>query len=156
MNDNDIRYELERDNKKTKVKRETAKKHIEMVASKIDEVNHNPYYLYYIDKAVLFGSYLNSDKEILGDVDIAIYLSPKINDTDELCRISRERAWEHGVTDFLVSLYYAREEVLRYIKNRKVSISLHDGVEADKESQECGEKVSYIYLNKHEVIYLRE
>ncbi|MDF2941236.1 MAG: hypothetical protein K0S01_94 [Herbinix sp.] len=150
----DNRNELVRPVKKTTVRRVTAEKHIEMVLTKIKEVNDNPYYLYFVDKVVLFGSYINSNKDILGDVDIAIYLSQKI-ESDELFKVSRERAYEHGVYNVINALGYAREEVLRYVKNRKISISLHDGDEADYESKACNEKMSYIYLNKHKVIYLR-
>jgi hypothetical protein len=71
---------------------------------------------------------------------------------EELFKISRVRAYEHGVYEICSTLGYAREEVLRYIKNRKVSISLHDGAEADRECKYFGEEVSYIYLDKYEII----
>ena len=128
---------------------------METVISRIKEINEDPYYLYYIDKAVLFGSYINSYKDILGDIDIAIYISPKM-EIEELLKISRKRAFEHGIRDIIISLGYAKEEVFRYIKNRKASVSLHDGLDADYESKANNEAESYIYLDKHEVLYVRE
>lgn len=126
MDDRLREYDLEREEKKTRVKRETAKKNIDMVLDRIKDVNANMYYLYYIDKAVLFGSYLNSTKEILGDVDIALYHSPKL-EFEDVDRLSVERAYNHGISDIFMIHSFAREEVLKYIKNRKVSLSFHDG-----------------------------
>jgi len=64
--------------------RETAKKALENVKLKIKEANEREDFIYRIKKAVLFGSYINSDKEKVGDIDIAIYIDLKEKITPEV------------------------------------------------------------------------
>ena len=124
---------LKLENKKTnrqQFKRETATKTLENVLQKIKEVNRNKDFIYTITKAVLFGSYINSNKEKIGDLDIAIYL--KLKDETK------------------------SEEVYKYIKNNKRIVQLHDAVEIEKESIRYNEPISYIYIDKYKIIYEME
>ena len=61
----------------TTYSRETAKRALENVVQRIKEVNENKEFIYKITKAVLFGSYINSTKDKVGDLDIAVYVDLK-------------------------------------------------------------------------------
>jgi predicted nucleotidyltransferase len=140
--------------KKRKYKRQTAEKALEMVKQKIIEVNDNSEFLYYIDRAILFGSYINSDKEYVGDLDIALYTTFKGKKSKEL-EMNKKRAAEKDFQgNFVLSFIYGKEEVAKYIRNGKQIISLHNGNQAEKNSKRHKEK-NYIYWDKSEVIYNR-
>jgi predicted nucleotidyltransferase len=148
-----MKYDLEKEVKSKTYKRSTAKKALEMIKEKIEEANAREDFVYQIDKTVLFGSYINSQRETLGDIDIALYLSPKRIDIDEIS-LNRKRANDVGFSgDFIIECIYGKEEVAKYVKNRKCVVSIHDGKKAEIESKEFNEKVCYIYLDKYEVIY---
>lgn len=57
------RLKLETKENKRLFNRETGRKALENVKQKIIEANERKDFIYYIKKAVLFGSYLNSNKE---------------------------------------------------------------------------------------------
>lgn len=65
------------DNKTRKYSRKTAQNNLKNVIQKIKEVNEKDEFIYKITKAVLFGSYINSSKDKIGDLDIAIYTELK-------------------------------------------------------------------------------
>ena len=46
-------------------------------------INEDPYYLFGVGRIEVFGSYINSDKPKLGDVDLAVGLGPKEPDRDK-------------------------------------------------------------------------
>jgi predicted nucleotidyltransferase len=106
--------------------RTTAEKKLREILVRIEQVNQDPYYLYKIKKAAIFGSYL-TDAEFLGDLDIAIELvsveddlqkriqleTARINQTDRVFHNTVERA------------FWPQEEVYRLLKGRSRTISLH-------------------------------
>lgn len=68
------RLELEKPYKnKIEYSRKTATKVLENVLQKIKEANKKDEFIYKITKAVLFGSYINSKKDKIGDLDIVIF-----------------------------------------------------------------------------------
>ena len=72
------RLNLEKSNKKKKIySRKTAKMVLKNIKKRIQEVNQNDEFIYKVNKAVLFGSYINSTKEKIGDLDIALYVELK-------------------------------------------------------------------------------
>ena len=54
--------------------RVTAQRALENVIQRIEKANNKKDFIYKITKAVLFGSYINSDKDKVGDLDIALYI----------------------------------------------------------------------------------
>ena len=48
---------------------------------------------------------------------------------------------------------YGKEEVFRFIKDRKRILELHDGIMVDYESKKRNEPTSYIYFDKYKIIY---
>ena len=150
-----MEYNLEKESKKKIYKRSTADNALEIIKNRIVLANKQDSFVYYVDKAVLFGSYVNSDKQVLGDIDIALYLSPKRADIDETT-LNKMRADEVNFSGNIVQQFiYGKEEVCKFVKNRKAIISLHDGKAAEIESKRHDEKVCYIYLHEYEVIYER-
>ena len=151
-----MEYNLIKHEKKRQYKRHTADEALKMIINQIEQVNSMDDFVYFVDKAVLFGSYLDIDKQTLGDIDIAIYLSPKRTDVDEM-ELNLNRSYKKDYSGaFCNRLFYGREEVCKFIKNRKSVVSLHAGREAEIESLKFNEDVCYIYLNKYAIIYDRE
>jgi predicted nucleotidyltransferase len=111
------------------IKRETADKKVNEFLNRAHEVNSNDNYLYYVNRACLFGSYLSSNEK-LGDLDILVELLPKHSDRDKQQKLERlkiKQAIEYGknFSYFVQELFWPYEEVLRFLKNRSRSISLH-------------------------------
>lgn len=109
--------------------RATASRKIEEFLARVKVVNKNEYYLYKVEKVLVFGSYLGTN-ERLGDVDIAIKISSKeLNSTKfaELAKIRSSEAENNGrhFSNSLQKLFWPQEEVLRYLKSRSRSISIH-------------------------------
>ena len=150
-----MEYNLEKQEKKKTYKRGTADNALKIVKDRIILANEQDNFVYYIDKAVLFGSYVNSDKQILRDIDIALYLSPKQTDIDETT-LNKMRADKVNFSGNIVQQFcYGREEVCKFVKNRRAIVSLHDGKAAEVESKRHNEEVCYIYLHEYEIIYER-
>lgn len=54
------------------ITRVTAERHLKAVIQRVADYNADPKYLFYIEQIIVFGSYLNPDVSLLGDIDIAI------------------------------------------------------------------------------------
>lgn len=137
----------------TTYSRETAKRVLENVVQRIKEVNENKEFIYKITKAVLFGSYINSTKDKVGDLDIALYAELKDKSIPEVEQnIARARN-SYNYIPFILKFIYGKEEVFKYIKNKKRVLELHDGVKVDEDAKKYNEPISYIYFDKNKVIY---
>lgn len=137
----------------TTYSRETAKRALENVVQRIKEVNENKEFIYKITKAVLFGSYINSTKDKVGDLDIALYAELKDKSIPEVEQnIARARN-SYNYIPFILKFIYGKEEVFKYIKNKKRVLELHDGVKVDEDAKKYNEPISYIYFDKNKVIY---
>ena len=137
----------------TTYSRETAKRALENVVQRIKEVNENKEFIYKITKAVLFGSYINSTKDKVGDLDIAVYVDLKDKSIPEVEQnIARARN-SYNYIPFILKFIYGKEEVFKYIKNKKRVLELQDGVKVDEDAKKYNEPISYIYFDKNKVIY---
>jgi predicted nucleotidyltransferase len=133
--------------------RTTAKKALDNVIIKIKEANERKDFIYRITKVVLFGSYINSTKEKIGDLDIAVYVELKDKSIPEIEQNQiRAREKCYGLPTIL-QFIYGKEEVFRFIKDRKRILELHDGIMVDYESKKRNEPTSYIYFDKYKIIY---
>lgn len=54
---------------------------------------------------------------------------------------------------FILKFIYGKEEVFKYIKDRKHILQLHDGNKVDKDAQKHKEQFSYTYFDKYKIIY---
>lgn len=144
-----------KDETKKVFSRETARKALENVKLKIKEANEREDFIYRIKKAVLFGSYINSDKEKVGDIDIALYIDLKDKITPETDQ-NYKRSFESGKQmSYLERLFYGKEEVSKFIKDKKAVIELHDGYMIEERVKE-NRMPDYVYTDKYEIIYQME
>jgi len=103
---------------------------------RVEEINCNDYYLYKVEKVLLFGSYLDPTRKDFGDIDIAIDLKRKTDNFDEYEKARKERIREmkqkgKRFSDYMDELFYPEYEVKLKLKNRCRYISLHptdDGI----------------------------
>lgn len=112
------------------IKRETADKLFSDFLKRVEQVNQEDYYLYKISTVIIFGSYLGQEDR-LGDIDIAVEIIPKEQDTKKHSSLTHQRANEakqngRNFNNMVEELFWAREEVKRYLRSRSRSISLHE------------------------------
>ncbi len=113
------------------VKRETAQKNLDALVGRIAEVNRDPRFIYRVDRAVLFGPFLNANAGTVKNVDVAIELSPKEKDVARL-----EQALERHAADaenrgkrfksYADRRNWGANEVREFLKSRTRSIALYD------------------------------
>lgn len=112
--------------KDVRMKRSTADRLLKGVQERILEVNRNPDFCYYVREAVVFGSYVNApEKDMLGDLDIALDLVPRYDKNGP--EMQRKMCEYSGHGSFLDYLDWPLAEVLKYIRNKSGYISL-DGL----------------------------
>ena len=112
--------------RKIKLRRTTADGYVEDVRRRIREVNSDQTFCFEVVRAVVFGSYVNEpQKQMLGDLDVAVELRHKYegDDREFYEGMSRERCPRQD--DWMFMLYWPREEVLRHIRNRRAYLSIH-------------------------------
>lgn len=115
--------------------REQANRLIDDFLARVKEVNANPYFLYQVSKVILFGSYL-SKKQALGDVDLAIQLSPKEPNKGRFEKLVMQRSRDavksgRQFPTYIDELAWPETEVRRFLKGRVRYVSLHtasDGI----------------------------
>jgi predicted nucleotidyltransferase len=108
--------------KDRKMHRNTADRLLEGVRERIAEVNSNEDYCYSITEAYVFGSYVNSDRDMISDLDIALRVERRCSTDSEQYR-RRQAECPYG--DVFLQLVWPKEEVLRFIRNRSGYISIH-------------------------------
>lgn len=113
-------------NKTKRMKRSTAERLLRELIGRVESIQDDDSLAYRVSDLVLFGSYL-SDREDLGDLDVAVNIVRRFEGDEQLC-IEEER---REVTcpksaDFVLRLFWPIEEVLRMIRNRSGWIQLTD------------------------------
>lgn len=113
--------------------RKTAEEKLLEIVRRAQEVNDNPDYVYSVAKIAVFGSYINTDKEKLGDLDVAIELVPRYQGealVDAVRQAYRLRGPRNCL--FIEGISFAYYEVERYLRNRSKCLSLHRFDELEK------------------------
>lgn len=107
--------------------RSTARKLLVSLVQRAQEINTNPDFVYSVSRIAVFGSYINTDKEKLGDLDIAVELVPRY-EGDDLVREMVEAFNQRGPQTYsIIDRYsFARYEIERYLRNRSKCLNLHD------------------------------
>jgi len=147
------------------VSRQSAEKTMVEFLDRIGKVNTNSYFLYRVQKAVVFGSFL-SDAPFIGDLDIAVDLYPKENDPHKHSGLIRDRAneaiiWGKGFGNFVEAFQFAEQEVIMFLKSRSRILQLtrcDDGVLNIAESRvifESPEKIPVAPMNSVPVRQVR-
>lgn len=118
-------HDLVRSSAAKRVSRETAHDALEGLMVRMKEINSNPKYLYSVSSVVVFGSYLNRG-ERLGDVDVAIEVSSRIEDPNQRPEAHLLYARESGrrFGNFTEELYWAEAEIYQMLKARRRTISI--------------------------------
>ncbi len=111
------------------LRRESADKKLTEFIARVKQVNESSYFLYKVEKVVVFGSYLSSEDKI-GDIDLAVTLAAKAQDREEAWRLNKERtreACEQGrqFSNIIDELFWPQREVFLMLKNRSRSFSIH-------------------------------
>ena len=117
------------------VSRQSAEQTMSEFLDRVGKVNSNDYFLYRVQKAVVFGSFL-SDAPFIGDLDIAVDLCPRENDPRKHSELIQARANEavicgRGFSNFVEAFQFAEQEVIMFLKSRSRILQLtrcDDGV----------------------------
>lgn len=133
------------------ISRNTADRIISEVVERAKEINASPYpkFMHFIKKIAVFGSYL-TDKEKLGDVDIAVLLERRegyVRDDYRENALECIRIHNKNVYDFYEQLYFPEKIARQTLRNRSKSLSIHDYDELERMIEEWG--------TEHKVIYER-
>ena len=107
------------------IKRTTADRMVSEFLDRVRAVNADQRFACIVTRVVLFGSYVNSDRDMIGDIDIGFEIEPRFS--GPLWRdIEYRKQCEHDAhCSTLEWLNWPREEVLRAIRGRNRYISLH-------------------------------
>ncbi|MGA8596499.1 MAG: hypothetical protein WB676_17455 [Bryobacteraceae bacterium] len=113
------------------ITRQTAENALREFMVRVQRVNEDRYFLAKVTGVVLFGSMLRVDVDRLGDVDIGIDLRAKEPNWERLQELNAQRVQEYEcqgrrISGLLSRSFWWRLEVLRFLKGRSRSISLHD------------------------------
>ena len=114
--------------------RATATRLLDEVRVRMRALNEDAYYLYKVDQAIVFGSYLDEALDRIGDLNIGIRFSPKISDSDEFERLSEERSAfaKREFKSYFKYLYWPLEESMRFLRGGSKAIRLHDMAHHEK------------------------
>ena len=118
------------------LRRKTAERVLTQFLERVQRVNNAQEYVYRVEHVVLFGSML-SDNDRLGDVDVAVELQPKVDESNAFQEwsMARRRAAEakgrnfRGVFDWAT---WPSQEIFLQLKARSSGLSLHDFCEVEK------------------------
>ena len=108
--------------------RKTAERLIKEFVERSHKVREDPYFLYKVKRAIVFGSYL-TNKDKINDIDIAIELIPKDNDSDKHIKLIKKRIDEaqnkgRKFNSYHDALFWPIAEVHSFLRGRSPSISL--------------------------------
>jgi predicted nucleotidyltransferase len=110
------------------IKRVTADRLLAEFSERVRHVNSSDEFLFKVTEAVVFGSYVNTDHEVLGDLDLAIRTDTKKEEMGEAEHHERflEQQNECNSHVMIERIFYPHTKVWKYLKNRSTGISLHD------------------------------
>jgi hypothetical protein len=131
------------------IRRSTAERLVSDFLQRVEEVNGDPNLLFWIDEILVFGSFL-TDSEMLGDVDLGLLYTPRIEnkkDWDALAKARVKEAEANGrnFPRFIDSLFWPLREILIRLRKRSCNLSLHD----------LREERKFIEGRPHRRLYLR-
>lgn len=109
------------------INRATAENIVEQLLLRIAIINHDPYFLYMVAEASVFGSYVG-DAPSLGDVDVVIKLEVRppwtaeqaVTESEKRAAAMRKRLGK------VLRLYYGQIEIIDELKAISPYLSLHE------------------------------
>ena len=132
------------ESKKNEFKRETCREKIREIVKRAEEINKGKAdYKYYnrIKEMILFGSFVNTDKEKIHDIDIMVVW-------DDNRELSGKFHKEHpGIfRDWLKDMFSEWYSAERYLRGGARAFSIHSNVEEGKEIMNIVKSKKYITL----------
>lgn len=111
------------------IRRSTAARLVSEFLQRVEEVNRDPQYLFWIDEVLVFGSFL-TDSETLGDIDLGLMYVSRIDGTENFNELSKRRveiaeAAGRNFPRFIDELFWPLREIELRLRNRSSSLSLH-------------------------------
>ena len=95
-----------------------------LMVERAEEVNRDPQFIYRVSRLTVFGSYL-TDKEKLGDLDVAVELLPKHN-AEKHSKLIKQQSINEATGDWWEQSVWSRRKVHRALKRQNHAFSLHD------------------------------
>ena len=113
------------------ITRKTAEAALTHFLERVNCVNSDDRFLARVTRVIVFGSYLRTDLDRLGDVDVAVELAPKQSNRNRLRELNYQRVAEfqrkgHRFSGVLEREVWWQLETFHFLKGRSRSISLHD------------------------------
>lgn len=111
------------------LERSTAEAKLAEFLDRVRRVNADEHYLFWVDRVIVFGSFLTEVKR-LNDLDIAVELSSRIADPDQWrtahqARIGEARAAGRRFGNIGQEISWPEDEVLYALKARSRTIKIH-------------------------------
>jgi len=111
------------------ISREKAAQLLNELIERAKQVNANKELVYFVEIIKVFGSYL-TDKEILGDLDVAIKLTRKYEGdqfkNENHKRADFAKASGRVFSSYLEEICWPQREIMLLLKTKKKGLSLHD------------------------------
>ncbi|MGD0693299.1 MAG: hypothetical protein ABSB82_00430 [Terriglobia bacterium] len=112
------------------ISRKVAERNLKEFMRRVDAVNSNPDYMYTVTGVMLFGSML-TDRDKVGDIDLALQLQRKPFDDETYTRAAAERvrvAIERGrwFTNIVDRAFWPIIEIKVFLKSKMRGLSVHD------------------------------
>jgi len=112
------------------LRRATAERRLAEFLERVRQVNGNEYWLYRVRKIVLFGSML-TERSTVNDVDLAVHLVPKIEDTDTMWQLRRARVDEalkqgRRFDNLSDEMGWPRHQIFQFLRARTRTLNLAD------------------------------
>lgn len=109
--------------------RSTAQARLDDLIARASQVNNEHRFLYRVAKIVVFGSFLDESKERINDMNVALFLEPKVADKERFAELCLQKSYGRRMGTFLDALCYTRREVEMFRKSRSTALSIHSGQE---------------------------
>lgn len=119
--------------KNIRLHRKTAQRLLEELKGRASAINANPRLPQYVQQMAVFGSYVNSNKKQLGDLDVLVQISDKPGRTNDHINFFNNHRQELKLrgTSFCEQMFACYLYVRRQLQARSTALSLHDWNELD-------------------------
>ncbi len=112
----------EKRKKNVRLSRKRADELIGELLGRVELVNEDPQYIFGISRVSVFGSYL-TDKEKLGDLDIAVEVGPKCRDRKKHDDLDDEQCAAEGRGNMVDRVYWPQTKPLRALRGKNTAFS---------------------------------
>ena len=112
---------------KVKIHKKTADKLIEGFLRRVEQANNSNEFIIRITKVYLFGSYVKGHDKV-SDIDLALVWERKADTMEEwdvMFKRNTDESYMRGASYFQACCSYVTN-MMKFLRNRKKSISLHD------------------------------